>query len=73
MAVVLHKDPATGFQALVDEINKIQADLAALRTAYEAHVHSGITTGAGNSGARTAGGAAPALTSAAMLRGDNRS
>lgn len=37
-------------RAIVDDILR---DLTAIRSAFNAHVHSGVTTGGGNSGAPT--------------------
>lgn len=39
--------------AMTTELNKVKADLDALKAKYDAHVHSGITAGAANSGAPT--------------------
>lgn len=58
--------PDGNLTPLIDEVAAIQADLAALRTLFANHVHSGITAGAANSAAPTV--APAALTSIGVTR-----
>lgn len=55
---VVADNPSRVLATLVAQVNALVADVTAIRTTLNAHVHSGITAGAANSGAPTTTAAA---------------
>lgn len=68
MAEVLKGQLPDAFASLIVEINKLRADVAALKAAFDGHVHAGVTAGAANSAAVAA---SPALTSTSLITARN--
>jgi acyl-coenzyme A thioesterase PaaI-like protein len=56
----LDAGPYAAISTLIDQVNKLRADLAALKAAFDGHVHGGVTAGSANTAAVAA---SPALTS----------
>lgn len=57
---VIQDTPSAEILALIAQVNLLVADVAALKAAYDAHTHGGVTTGTSST---SAGPTAPAQTS----------